>query len=140
MIGMSLLAGPILMLGLDSRVLPLVAFAFVAGCGTEVFSIGWQTAYHEHIPNEILSRVTSYDALGSFVAIPVGTLLVGPLAAAFGVREVVVVSGIVYVAICALTLLSRSVRDLQRADGPEQPVAGRDTLERGVDAGGSVAT
>jgi hypothetical protein len=34
----------------------LVLTAFVAGAGMEVFSIGWQTAYHEHIPNEYLSR------------------------------------------------------------------------------------
>ena len=113
---------------------------FIAGCGIEVFAIGWQTAFHEHVPNELLSRVTSYDALGSFVAIPVGTLAFGPLAAAFGVREVVVVCRDRLCRHRALTLLSRSVRDLQRADGPEQPVAGRDTLERGVDAGGSVAT
>ena len=65
MIGASLFALPIVMLGYDAHVVPLVLAAFVAGAGMEVFSIGWQTAYHEHIPNEYLSRVTSYDALGS---------------------------------------------------------------------------
>ncbi|MEP6667067.1 MAG: MFS transporter [Nocardioidaceae bacterium] len=116
MIGISLLAGPILILGLDPSVLPLVVLAFVGGCGVEVFSIGWQTAYHEHIPNELMSRVTSYDALGSFVAIPIGSIVFGPLASAFGTRGVLVVSGITYIAICALTLLSRSVRDLPHAE------------------------
>ena len=61
MIGCSLFALPILMLGLDTQVLPLVLVAFVAGCGMEVFSIGWQTAYHEHIPNELLSRVKAMN-------------------------------------------------------------------------------
>jgi MFS family permease len=70
MIGITAIALPMLVLGLDPQVIPLMALSFVAGAGTEVFSIGWQTALHEHIPNEVLSRVSSYDALGSFVAIP----------------------------------------------------------------------
>ena len=115
MIGASLFAFPIVMLGYDAHVVPLVLAAFVAGAGMEVFSIGWQTAYHEHIPNEYLSRVTSYDALGSFVAIPVGALAFGPLADAFGIRDVVITSGVAFGAISLLALLSRSVRDLPRA-------------------------
>jgi MFS family permease len=115
MIGASLFALPIVMLGYDAQVVPLVLAAFVAGAGMEVFSIGWQTAYHEHIPNEYLSRVTSYDALGSFVAIPVGALAFGPLADAFGIRDVVITSGVAFAAISLLALLSRSVRDLPRA-------------------------
>ena len=53
--------------------------------------------------------------LGSFVAMPIGQLAYGPLALAFGYRDVLVVSGVAYVAICLLTLMSRSVRNLQRA-------------------------
>jgi MFS family permease len=75
--------------------------------------VGWSTALHEHVPEEVMSRVFSYDALGSFVAIPVGQLLAGPLASAFGTREVVVVGAILYGLLGASTLLSRSVRDLQ---------------------------
>ncbi len=62
----------------------------------------------------MLSRAYSYDMLGSFVAMPVGQLAYGPLGAAFGYRDVLVVSGVAYVAIALLTLLSRSVRDLPR--------------------------
>jgi hypothetical protein len=45
---------------------------------------------------------------------PIGQLAFGPLGAAFGYRDVLVVSGIAYVVVCLLTLLSRSVRDLPR--------------------------
>ena len=116
MIGMCCMAFPILVLGLPPHVLPLMALAFAAGMGVEVFSIGWQTAYHEHVPNEILSRVASYDALGSFVAIPIGQLLYGPLSTVFDRGDVLVVSGVVYIVIALSTLLSRSVRDLGRAE------------------------
>jgi MFS family permease len=66
----------------------------------------------------MLSRAYSYDALGSFVAMPVGQLVYGPLGEAFGYRDVLMVSGVVYAAICALTMLSGSVRTLGRAERP----------------------
>ena len=69
----------------------------------------------------MLSRAYSYDALGSFVAIPVGQLTFGPLAAAFGTRDVLVVAGVLYAAIALATLLSRSVRRLERADHATEP-------------------
>jgi len=116
MIGITALALPIMILGVSPTVLPLVVLAFVAGCGIEVFSIGWNTAIHQHVPNEVLSRVSAYDALGSFVAMPAGQIAFGPLAEVFGTRDVLVVSGVLYVVICALTLLSRSVRNLESLD------------------------
>ena len=69
----------------------------------------------------MLSRAYSYDALGSFVAMPIGQIVYGPLGAAFGYEKVLVVSGIAYVAICLLTLLSRSVRDLPRRQELDEP-------------------
>jgi hypothetical protein len=63
----------------------------------------------------MLSRAYSYDALGSFVAMPIGQLAFGPLALAFGFGDVLIVSGIAYTGICLLTLVSASVRNLQRA-------------------------
>ena len=78
----------------------------------------------EHVPEAMLSRAYSYDALGSFVALPVGQLCSGPLGEWLGYREVLVASGIAYVAVCLLTLTSRSVRDLGRLPpaGPREPV------------------
>jgi MFS family permease len=119
MLGVALVAGPMLMLGAHPALVPLVALAFVSGCGIEVFSIGWQTALHENIPNDVLSRVSSYDALGSFVAMPVGQLAFGPLSRVVEARELMVVSGIVFVVIALATLSSSSVRNLER--GPAQP-------------------
>lgn len=124
MLGVTLLAGPMLMLGVHPSLLPLIGLAFVAGCGVELFSIGWQTALHENIPNDVLSRVSSYDALGSFVAIPLGQLSYGPLAQVFDTSWLIVVSALVFIAVCLVTLTSRSVRDLERApQGPPLPAA-----------------
>jgi MFS family permease len=114
MLGIATLGLPIFLLGAHPSLLVLVAAAFVAGVGTEVFGMGWNLAMQENVPDEMLSRVYSYDMLGSFVAMPLGQLLVGPLALAFGYGEILMVSGVVYVVTCFLVLLSPAVRRLPR--------------------------
>jgi MFS family permease len=115
MLAISLLGLPILLLGLDRGLGPLVVAAFLGGAGTELFSLGWLLAMQENIEERLLSRAFSYDVVGSIVAVPVGQLLYGPLGAAFGYQRVCVVSGVAYVAIALATLSSASVRNLQRA-------------------------
>ena len=124
MAGIALLGLPILLLGAAPHVGLLVVATFVAGAGTEVFSMGWNLAMQEHVPEEMLSRAYSYDALGSFVAMPVGQVAFGPLALAFGFTDVLVVSGVAYVVVCLLVLSSRSVRHLERAAPTLTPAAG----------------
>ena len=81
MLGCLVFALPLLLLGLDPHVVPLVGAMLLAGAGMEVFGLGWNLAMQEHVPEEMLSRAYSYDALGSFVAIPVGQLVYGASAA-----------------------------------------------------------
>jgi MFS family permease len=119
MLGCALYGVPMLVLGLHPTLVAVMVATFIGGAGIEVFSLGWSLAMQEHVPDEMLSRAYSYDALGSFVAIPIGQLAVGPLGAAFGVQEVLVVCGVAYAVVCLATLGSRSVRDLQRVDYAE---------------------
>jgi MFS family permease len=128
MLGMLTVSPVMLALGLHPQVVLLMALMFAAGAGEEVFGIGWQTALHEHVPNEVLSRVSSYDALGSWVAIPIGQLAFGPLANTFDPQDVLVVSSVVYAAIALSTLLSRSVRGVGRVGSGTDAPAAADTL------------
>ena len=114
MLGIATLGLPIFMLGAHPVLPFLIVAMFIAGIGTEVFSIGWNLAMQENIDEDMLSRAYSYDALGSFVAMPLGQLAFGPLGAVFGYRDVLMVSGVAYVVVCVLTLASRSVRTLPR--------------------------
>jgi MFS family permease len=116
MLGCSLMGVPMVVLGLDPQLFVLVVAAFVAGAGIELFGIGWNVAMQENIDDGMLSRAYSYDALGSFVAMPVGQLLYGPLGEAFGYRDVLLVSGVVYAVVAIGTLCSRSVRRLERVE------------------------
>ena len=119
MAGCAFFGLPMLAMGLAPHVVPLVIAFFIAGMGVELFGLGWNLAMQEHVPDEMLSRAYSYDSLGSFIAIPVGQLLAGPVAILFGLRETILAAGILYAVICLATLGSRSVRDLQRAGEPE---------------------
>lgn len=114
MLGIMLLGLPMFLLGVHPHLGLLMVAMFVAGAGTEVFSMGWNLAMQENIDESMLSRAYSYDALGSFVAMPIGQLAYGPLGATFGYRDVLAVSGVAYVAICLLALTSTSVRRLPR--------------------------
>jgi len=118
MLGCTLYGVPMVVLGVHPHLVVAMVAVFVGGAGIEVFSLGWSLAMQEHVPDDMLSRAYSYDALGSFVAIPVGQLAVGPLGSAFGVRQTLLVCGVLYVVVCLATLGSRSVRDLQRAEQP----------------------
>ncbi len=103
--------------------LPMVILAgAIAGFGLETFNVNWTTTMHEQIPDDALARVSSYDALGSFVFIPLGLTIAGPAADAIGV------SGALWTAAGASglamlgALLSRDVRRLQRrAATPSSP-------------------
>jgi MFS family permease len=115
MLGCSLMSVPLIALGVAPHLVLLLALTFVAGAGIELFNMGWNLAMQENIEDRMLSRAYSYDALGSFVAMPVGQLVYGSLGDALGYRDVLLWSGVVYAVIALTTLASRSVRDLQRA-------------------------
>src|SRR6478735_2840672 len=121
MLAVCVLAVPMVLLGVAPALVPVAVGFFLAGAAVEVFGVGWSTALHEHVPVSVLSRVSSYDALGSFVAIPVGTFLYGWLATAVDTDTLMIVSAGVYVVISLSALLSRSVRDLRRTS--EDPAA-----------------
>jgi hypothetical protein len=83
-------------------------------CGSSLFAIGWNLAMQENVEERMHSRAYSYEALGSYVAVPVGQLVHGPLGETFGTSAVLLWSGVAYVLISLLVLASRSVRTLDR--------------------------
>jgi len=119
----SVFAGlPVLALGLRLGPVALVVAAFLAGLGSSVSGISWDTSLQEHVPAGVLSRVSSYDDLLSYIAIPIGQLAVGPATAAFGGFRVCLVAGVLFVVVAALPLASSAVRRL-----PHRPAAATPT-------------
>ncbi len=116
MIGIAAFAIPVTMLGVHPAVVLLAMAAFIAGAGAEVFSTGWNLAMMENIPGEKLSRVASYDMLGSFVVMPIGTLIYGWLITHADPATVLVTSGVVYASIALITLMVPSVWRMGRPE------------------------
>jgi predicted MFS family arabinose efflux permease len=98
---------------------PLIAAAAaIVGAAAQLFSVGWATTMQQEIPPAALSRVSAYDALGSFALAPVGTAAAGPLLTAFGPAAVLDVGGALILAVTLLVLAVPEVRQLRRAPAP----------------------
>jgi MFS family permease len=100
-------------------VLPLPAICFVAfsiGALAEVMMVQWTVQMATRIPADKLARVSSYDALGSMAAMPIGALAAGPLAAGIGVSATQFASAAVIVVASALTLIPRDIWTIRNDD------------------------
>ncbi|HYO86473.1 MAG TPA: MFS transporter [Dermatophilaceae bacterium] len=128
------LAAPLIVIAGKPDLRLLILACLVGGAGVEIFVITWQTAIHENVPDDHMSRVWAYDSLGSFAAIPIGQTIYGPLAIAFGARPVVLASAGLFLLVVLLTLAVPEVRNLQR--GPcDQGVHARAALTGPAAAG-----
>jgi predicted MFS family arabinose efflux permease len=97
--------------------------AVVAGIGLALFGVWWETALAQRIPPEALSRVASYDWMGSFALLPPGLVLIGVIAEAAGATTVMAVAGATASVLVLVALLPRETRGLRRlADSPTPPL------------------
>jgi MFS family permease len=110
---------PLLGLGVAPHLWLLLGTTFLAGLAIEQFGIAWETTMQEHVPADKLARVYSYDMVGSFVAIPVGQVVAGPVAEAVGVRATLVGAATLILLAVLGMLSSRDVRHL-RHELPER--------------------
>jgi hypothetical protein len=90
----------------------LLPAAFVAGMGMEQCAIGWNVSLQKHIPADRLARVYSVDAVGSFVSVPLGQMVVGSAAAQFGAGPTLTVLSAVVLSTVLFMISSREVRRL----------------------------
>lgn len=104
---------PYFLLGAGAPLWATVAGAFVLGVCFDVFGVLWQTTMQREVPAESLSRVSSYDALGSLMFGPVGLMLAGPVAAAFGPEPALLACGALVVLSTCGALLAPGVRNLR---------------------------
>jgi MFS family permease len=107
---------PLVALGIPAPYVVVVAAAFIAGFTQEIFGVGWVTAMQQQIPLEKLSRMSAYDALGSWALIPVGLAVLGPIGDAIGTQATLYGCAALTVLMTAAVLLVRDVRTLERTD------------------------
>jgi MFS family permease len=104
-----------------AMVLPLPAIcvaSFGLGVFVEVMMVQWTVTMARNIPSDKLARVSSYDVLGSVMAMPAGALVAGPLGTAIGVSRAQYAAAALIVVASALALIPHDVRT-RRNDPPE---------------------
>jgi MFS family permease len=101
--------------------MPLVVIFLTAvlGAGGMTFTNEvWATVVQRLIPEKVISRVSSYDWLLSFVAQPVGFAGAGPVAVHLGTGPTLLGASVLIVLPCLAILLLPEIRELrQTADG-----------------------
>jgi MFS family permease len=106
--------------------LPLICLAAVGlGIAVEIMMVQWTVTMARNVPPDLLARVSAYDVLGSVGAMPLGALLVGPIAAAIGVSATQYGAAVLIVAVSALALIPHEVRAMRSgpAAAPEEEPA-----------------
>ncbi len=111
-----------------AMVLPLPVIcvtSFGLGVLVEMMMVQWTVALARNIPPGMLARVSSYDALGSVMAMPAGALIAGPLGAAIGVSAAQYAAAGAILVVSMLALIPRDIRRItnQVAVAAEAPLA-----------------
>jgi predicted MFS family arabinose efflux permease len=102
----------------------IVAVGVAGGFGIQLFNVLWVTTLQQHIPQDHLSRVSAYDLLGSFIAIPIGLTIAGPLSDVIGVHATIWAAGGLLLAATLPLLALPDVRRLRRLESqPEAAIA-----------------
>lgn len=94
-------AAPMLALAVAAHTIPLTVAFFVSGCGSAIIDLAWAMTVQQKIPEQMLSRINAIDGFFSFVAMPLGQLIVGPAARVLSEREIELVAA----GLCLATFL-----------------------------------
>ena len=112
-----------LAIGLGLPLWALVANSAFAGLCLALHLALWFTVFQQQVPEAARSRVSSYDALGSFVLIPLGAAIAGPIAAVIGVHTTLVAAGVTAIVSTLIVIAQPSVRALGTREPDAAPAA-----------------
>jgi hypothetical protein len=95
--------------------LPIVVLAAIfalQAVGTDVFGVLWESALQLHIEESLISRVSSYDWMGSLLATPIGLGVAGVVADHVGVTTTLAGAGALCTLVLVVLLALPSVRSM----------------------------
>jgi MFS family permease len=102
----------------------------ITGIATEFLIVLWNVSLARFIRPDRLARVSAYDGLGSTVAMPIGALAAGPLAAHLGVAGAEYAAGAVTIGAALLTLLLKDVWTMRMSDAPNWDAVEKSDAEK----------
>ena len=96
--------------GLAPNLIVMLAAAFIYGISFSAIALVWTNTLQEMVPPDMLGRVSSIDALGSFVLMPIGFALAGVLTDKIGPVQVFIIGGCSTITLAILAYLHPGVR------------------------------
>jgi MFS family permease len=106
------MAGMLLLLAVPAPVAVLAALSFVTSAFLTIGDAVWFATLQRHIPAHAISRISSFDWLGSVALNPLGYVLVGPISDSLGVGRTLALAGALNLVCAAAVLTVSAVRAL----------------------------
>ncbi|TSA19788.1 MAG: MFS transporter, partial [Actinomycetales bacterium] len=95
-----------------------IAFcALLWGITIDLWTTIWSTAMAREVPREALSRVSSFDAMGTMLLRPVGLAIAGPLSMAIGLSNTLYALAIFSAILILGMLATPTMRNMQISEG-----------------------
>jgi len=86
--------------------------AFLFGITLDLWGTLWSTALQRKVPRDSLSRVSSFDAMGSLMFRPIGLAIAAPLSTLLGIENFIYILAAITVFAIVLPLFNSEVRNM----------------------------
>ena len=86
--------------------------AFLFGITLDLWGTVWSTALQRKVPRDSLSRVSSFDAMGSLMFRPIGLAIAAPLSTLLGIENFIYILAVITVFAIVLPLFNSEVRNM----------------------------
>jgi MFS family permease len=106
-------------LGAAAPVVVLCVVGFLSATALTTGDIFWFTTFQHHVPEHLISRLSSFDWLGSIALNPIGYALVGPLANVIGVAETLYLAAAANALFTLAVAVSPAIRHIGAAPADE---------------------
>jgi len=90
--------------------------AFLFGITLDLWGTLWSTALQRKVPRDSLSRVSSFDAMGSMMFRPIGLAIAAPLSTLLGIENFLQILAAITVVAIIVPLLDPQVRNMSYED------------------------
>jgi MFS family permease len=111
------------LLGAAAPVPVLCAAGLFASWGLTCGDIIWFTTFQLHVPDQLMSRLSSFDWFGSVALNPLGYALVGPLSNVLGIATTLYVAAALNAVISVTVAATPAIRGLERVARTEPALA-----------------
>ena len=99
----------------------MIAFgAFLFGITLDLWGTLWATALQRKVPRDSLSRVSSFDAMGSMMFRPIGLAIAAPFSTLLGIENFLQILAAITVVAIIVPLLDPQVRNMGYDDLPKK--------------------